>query len=608
MRRGVLRSTIVVAALLACHGEREAPLAPVVGVAPPPATAAAPVETVTIPPSDAAAAPRAPSPDDTLDTSAPSSPAALLARAVSPSEISLSWQAASDDVEVIGYEVLRSGVVLARRSSVETTDNSVRPGHRYCYSVVALDGAGNRSPPSLASCASTPDIVRPTAPGDVAVKPTSDRAVAISWSASTDDDGVASYEVFRGDVRVAVTVALQAAESPLQPAGRYCYSVEAVDRAGNRSPRSAPVCATTPDLTPPSAPPGVVVRPWGEHEITVGWNPADDDVGVAGYELLRDGKIVAKGAETNGSEGGLESWREYCYTVRAFDAAGNMSPPSKPSCARTHDLTPPTVPVAVATAVSDKEIAIRWNASADNVAIAGYELQRNKRTVARSTRLEVSEKDLRPAREYCYWIRATDPAGNKSEWSQACATTPDLSPPSTPGNLAIAPRAATQVAAAWEPSQDDVGVVAYEIMRGEEVVATVSKTWTVVPNLAAEKEHCFAVRALDAAGNRSPVTGPRCATTPDGATPPGPVNLRAEAVATGVQLRWDPPPQTGMLYALYRDGDRRVGMTRVEKFTVTGTLFGQRHCYQVAAVDAAGRESPKSLPACAAAGVAVTER
>lgn len=530
MRRGVFRSAVVVAALLACHGEPDRSRA--VSAAAPSREAAPPP-----PPADV----RAASPLEASHKTAPSAPASLVARATS------------------------------RR-------------------------------------ASTPDLAPPTTPAGLTAVAISDRVVALSWSPSTDDGGVAGYEVYRGAVRVAATAKLGAAEEGLEPAGRYCYAVEALDRAGNRSPRSAPVCAATPDLTPPSVPAGIVARSWGEHEIVVGWRASDDDVGVAGYELLRDGKIIAKVAETSASEGSLEAWREYCYQLRAYDAAGNTSAATRPVCARTHDLTPPSGPVPVATAVSDREIKIRWDASVDNVGIAGYEVERHKGIVARTGDLEFSQKGLSPAERYCFWVRATDAAGNRSERTQACATTPDLSPPSTPGHFAVVPRAATQVVAAWNASQDDVGVVAYEVVRGGEVVASVMGTWTVLTNLAAEKEHCFAVRARDAAGNRSPAAGQLCATTPDVSTPPGPANLHVEIVPTGVQLGWDPSPLADAVYVVYRDEDGRVGMTRAEKYTLAGSLAGRGGCFRVAAIDGAGRESPRTIPACTPARVSVNTR
>jgi chitodextrinase len=592
-------AAILLVGLLACRGEPDAAPPAVNAVAPAGEPAPPPAAPVAV----AAASEDAASPAEPLEEVAASAPAGLVARAISPSQIALSWQPPADSA-VAQYEVARGGAPIALSTAVAAVDTSVRPGRRYCYSVVALDVAGNRSPPSRTACAALPDVVAPAAPGGVAATASSDKSVAIAWIAAADDGDVASYEVFRGDARVAATPSLRASDAGLQPAMKYCYAVEAIDRAGNRSPRSAPACATTPDTKPPSPPENVVTRAWGEHEIAVGWSPANDDVGVVAYEVLSGGKVVAKTADTHFAVRGLAPWTEHCYEVRALDAAGNGSAPAKPSCARTHDLTAPSVPAATAEPVSDREIAIRWSASADNVRVVGYEVERNEKDVARGEGLVAHEKGLEPARKYCYFVRAMDPAGNVSAWAKVCATTPDLTPPTQPARLAMAPRAGTEAISAWEASTDDVGVVSYEIVRGEEVFASVSKAGTLLSGLAPETKYCFAVRARDAAGNRSPPAGPICLTTPDLATPPAPLDLRVHASADGVRLRWEPSPQAGVVYAVYVDENRRVGMTSTSAFQVKGSLFSKKRCFRVAAVDDAGRESPKTFPACASDGAA----
>jgi hypothetical protein len=130
----------------------------------------------------------------------------------------------------------------------------------------------------------------------------------------------------------------------------------------------------------------------------------------------------------------------------------------------------------------------------------------------------------------------------------------------------------------------------------------------MLSSLAPETKHCFSVRARDAAGNRSEPAGPLCVTTPDLATPPAPLDLRVESAASGVELRWEPSPQPGVVYAVYVDEERRVGMTSTSAYAVKGSLFTGKRCFRVSALDAAGRESPKTLPACGAERVAAAGR
>ena len=93
------------------------------------------------------------------DTTAPTAPANLTARAASSGEIGLQWTGSSDNVGVTGYAVYRAGARLGEVSAdalsyQDTSD--VRPGTSYSYTVVAVDAAGNQSPASNTVTITTP--------------------------------------------------------------------------------------------------------------------------------------------------------------------------------------------------------------------------------------------------------------------------------------------------------------------------------------------------------------------------------------------------------------------------------------------------------------------
>jgi fibronectin type 3 domain-containing protein len=98
--------------------------------------------------------PSIPSPSTTItiDTTAPSTPASLAVTALTQASISLSWAASTDNVGVTGYTVYR-GTTAAGTVSGSTltfTDSGLTPGTLYSYTVVASDGAGNKSAASTA--------------------------------------------------------------------------------------------------------------------------------------------------------------------------------------------------------------------------------------------------------------------------------------------------------------------------------------------------------------------------------------------------------------------------------------------------------------------------
>jgi len=87
---------------------------------------------------------------DTPDTTPPSAPENLTASIVSGNEVNLNWTAATDNIAVVGYQVLRDGVQIANLSgnSYSYVDRSTQANTTYNYSVLAVDGVGLTSNPS----------------------------------------------------------------------------------------------------------------------------------------------------------------------------------------------------------------------------------------------------------------------------------------------------------------------------------------------------------------------------------------------------------------------------------------------------------------------------
>ena len=83
------------------------------------------------------------------------------------------------------------------------------------------------------------------------------------------------------------------------------------------------------------------------------------------------------------------------------------------------DTTPPAVPTGLtATAVSTSRINLQWNASTDNVGVAGYKIFRNGTQIATSTVTTYANTGLVAGTAYTYTVSAYDAAGNNSEQSQ----------------------------------------------------------------------------------------------------------------------------------------------------------------------------------------------
>ncbi|NUR58425.1 MAG: PHB depolymerase family esterase [Catenulispora sp.] len=89
------------------------------------------------------------------------------------------------------------------------------------------------------------DTTPPSVPANLAVSGVTSSSASLSWSASTDNVGVAGYRVFRNGVQVGTAAGTTFTDSGLAPATQYTYKVAAYDAAGNVSAQSAAVTATT---------------------------------------------------------------------------------------------------------------------------------------------------------------------------------------------------------------------------------------------------------------------------------------------------------------------------------------------------------------------------
>jgi chitodextrinase len=185
---------------------------------------------------------------------------------------------------------------------------------------------------TVGSC--TADCVPPSAPTLTAGSVTS-TSVSLSWTGATDNVGVTGYQV-RRDGTVVGTVTGTTFTDTAVPAGSHAYAVTARDAAGNESVTSNTVTVGVgcTDCAAPSTPTGLAVPAITTTSISLSWNAATDNVGVTGYQVFRNGTQVASLAGTTFTDTGLVSG-SYTYTVKARDAAGNVSPASAPLTATT---------------------------------------------------------------------------------------------------------------------------------------------------------------------------------------------------------------------------------------------------------------------------------
>src|SRR5206468_1193317 len=99
-------------------------------------------------------------PAPTLDTTAPSTPAALTGIAANDKAITLAWTAATDNVGVTGYSIYRNGALVTTTTATSYADSGLAAATAFTYSVRAIDAAGNVSASSNTASATTAEAKR----------------------------------------------------------------------------------------------------------------------------------------------------------------------------------------------------------------------------------------------------------------------------------------------------------------------------------------------------------------------------------------------------------------------------------------------------------------
>jgi large repetitive protein len=346
------------------------------------------------------------------DTTPPSVPTGLVATASSTSQVNLSWNASTDNVGVAGYRVFRNGTAVGTSATTSYSDTGLAANTLYTYRVSAYDGASpaNESAQSTAASVTTPS--------------TSSTALRIntgSTSAYVDGQG----RLWAADTGFNTGVMAPNTNAIAGTVDDVLYQSERYDKT------------TAPELR------YSLVVPNGTYEVrlhfaenytgTMAVGARVFDVNIEGVRVFNDIDIFAtvgartaliRSATTSVSDGRLDI--DFLHQtenplVNAIEIIGTSVP----------DTTAPSVPTGlVASAANANQVNLAWNASTDNVGVAGYRVFRNGTAVGTSATTNYSDTGLTANTLYTYTVSAYDGASppNESQPSAAVsATTPATS-------------------------------------------------------------------------------------------------------------------------------------------------------------------------------------
>ena len=331
---------------------------------------------------------------------------------------SVSWTAATDNAGVDAYRVYRNGALVGTVDGATHSllDEGLDDGVSYSYRVAAVDAAGNASDSGGPATLTTPDRTAPTAPVELKAVSTS-QSVALSWKPATDNVGVKSYVVYRDGLPLTSmsSSVTSFTDNALVGNSAHQYYVKAFDTTDIEGPASNTVTRSLVDTTAPSAPSGLA-RTLSGFTVRLTWRASTDNVGVQSYTIYRAGVAVGTSSTLAYTDTTPPLGRTSTYTVRARDAAGNLSAASgSVSAAVPADTTAPTAPTGLRATAGTKQIGLTWTASSDNVGVKSYYLFRaNAKYKLLGKVTSYTDIGLVTGSRYTYKVYAIDASGN---WS-----------------------------------------------------------------------------------------------------------------------------------------------------------------------------------------------
>jgi hypothetical protein len=130
-------------------------------------------------------------------------------------------------------------------------------------------------------------------------------------------------------------------------AGTHTYYIRCRDEAGNANTNDYSVSFSvdeeeeeTSDTTAPTTPTHLTAANITTAAVTLSWTASTDAVGVDHYRIYRNGTQVGTTSSTSYTDTGLSDDTSYTYTVKAVDAAGNISAQSSSKVVTTDSDTP----------------------------------------------------------------------------------------------------------------------------------------------------------------------------------------------------------------------------------------------------------------------------
>jgi endonuclease I/chitodextrinase len=319
------------------------------------------------------------------DTVAPTAPTSLIASGTTSTATNLSWTAATDNIGVTGYDVYQGATLKATVTGTTYSVTGLTAATAYTFSVKSKDAAGNISVSSnvvsvttsaatTTYCASSGNstadekiskvvfgTINNSSVGtagyenftSIATNTTRGTAYTITitpiWTSTVYSEGYAVWIDYNqnGLFTDAGELVWSKAASTTTPVSgsitiptaatlgttrmRVSLKYNAIPTAceaipfGQVEDYSVTITAATTDTTAPTAPTSLTASGTTATATNLSWTASTDNVGVTAYEVYQGATLKATVTATTYAVTGLTASTAYTFSVKAKDAAGNVS-------------------------------------------------------------------------------------------------------------------------------------------------------------------------------------------------------------------------------------------------------------------------------------------
>jgi exo-poly-alpha-galacturonosidase len=277
--------------------------------------------------------------------------------------------------------------------------------------------------------------------------------------------------------------------------------------------------------------------------VTLTWDAATDNLGVAGYTVYKDGEkigsVYTTTKDTSFTVFGLTPAKKYNFKVEATDTIGNRTSDGPTTKVKTNgegdvifpvlpantEIKEPTTTIPASETFSGKAVeviypgftwaSVTWEAASDDTGIAGYNVYANGKLQGFAKTSNYTLSNLQPGTKYDVTVEAVDLAGNKAPYNtsleiQTAVAYPIGAPTFNGGLRTKVEKDKESVTLSWnEAKAINQEVIGYRIyVNGQPIMSegteftpinsemTTDDTTYTVTDLEPEKEYTFKVEAV----------------------------------------------------------------------------------------------------------------